>query len=209
MTWKAVCLSATVGMFLLAFLNGTVAHPAQAQEPTEVSDARLSFEEPVVTGDGVSVSVLMETNGGEPISRQPVDFFVVPDFFGERALPLGTVLTNTKGRATVSYTPSWPGTHKITVLFLGDAAYTAAETSAVFTISGLAGVAADEPVPLEPIRRWAGPVAVAVTLTVWLILGGILARVTLGIRREAQPEEPLKSLPTSVVAKGRRSTVNS
>lgn len=176
--WIAMGIAASVAALVLSVAGSALADEAAAPSPV-----RLAFEEPQAVEGGVSVSVLLTTAAGEPISRQQVDFFVTPDFFGERPMLLRTAITDTKGKATITYVPTWDGGHRLTADFAGNEANQAAEATAMMTVSGLPAVVLVEPGALDALRRWAAPGAVAVAMGVWLLLAWVLFRVGWGISR--------------------------
>ncbi len=154
-----------------------------ADEPTETTAVTMTFEEPEATADddGVAISVRMASTDGEPLARQPVEFFVTPDFLGERPVPIRTALTNAAGVAVVTYTPTWEGEHRISARYAGDDLYQPAEVTSALELSGVPTIPIPTDEHLNVLRQWATPGAIATALTVWLLLAGVAIRVGWGV----------------------------
>lgn len=203
MIGNATRLACAIGLATTVALGVAIAGgPAMAAEPAVSAGVQVAFEEPATTEGGVSVTVVLTTADGEPIPRQPVDFFVTPDFFGDRSLPLQTAITNAAGEATITYAPTWNGAHRLTASFAGDGLYQAGEGNAVLTVSGLPTSHESEPAALGAIRQWAGPGAVAGTIIVWLLLAGVLFRVGWGIWKVGHQGEERRRVPSPETARG-------
>lgn len=185
----------TRSRLLTAVLMGTVLALFQGAAGTAIADsptadaamvpgtAVMSFGDPVAAGEGVVLSITLTDGDGTPVQRQPVEFHLIADFFGEQSLPIQTAFTNQDGVAKVTYFPSWNGEHHVTAGFAGSEGLQPSQTAAVLTVAELPATTAEEPAPLESVHRWAAPGAVAATLAVWLLLALILGRVGWGVWR--------------------------
>jgi hypothetical protein len=164
---------------------------ALADGPADSAPVSITFENPEAKGEdgGLSVSVRLTTADGEPITRQPVEFFVTTELFDGRPVALRSVLTNAEGKATITYTPTWEGEHRITAQFAGDETFQPTEATSVLNVSGIVSSYTPPPEPLSPLRQWATPGAVAVVLTVWLILAAVIVRVCWGVWHYGQRRE--------------------
>ncbi len=169
--------------------------PTLADESSDTTPVTAIFQQAVARGDGgISVSVRLASANGEPVARQPVEFFVTPDFLGERPVFIRAALTNTDGIASVNYEPTWNGEHRITALYAGDDTHLPVEATSVLQLTGVppAQLLADE--HLNPLRRWATPGAIVVVLSVWSMLAFVAYRVGWGIWSAGRRCDPL--LPT-------------
>ncbi|HYM39991.1 MAG TPA: hypothetical protein VEY12_07600 [Thermoplasmata archaeon] len=97
-------------------------------------------------------------------------------------LPLGTVVTNAQGLASVPFAPSSSGTYTIRVVFDGDAGYTSSNITMSLTVLG--GSAA--PPPLLPPDRAIVLVIIGVVGGVWTTYA-VVAWLVVGIRAD-RPE---------------------
>lgn len=166
--------------------------PARADEPSDTSAPSVTFQQPVARDGGrISVAVRLASANGEPVARQPVEFFVTPDFLGERPVFIRAALTNSDGIASVSYEPTWDGEHRITARYAGDDTYQPAEATSVLQLTGVPSIEIPTDEHLSPLRRWAAPGTIAVVLTVWLILAAVILRVGWGIWSAGQRCDPL------------------
>ena len=209
MTMRTVTLfGMAMGLALVATLVflASVAG-ALADGPSRTMAVTMTFEQPEARGDGseLSLSVRLAGADGEPINRQPVEFFVTPDFIDERLVSIRTALTNADGVATVPYTPTWEGEHRITARYGGDETHQSAEVTSALELTGVPSAEIPMDEHLSPLRQWAAPGAVAVVLAVWLILALVPVRVGWGVwqagRRRVQvpssPETMAETLPGS------------
>jgi hypothetical protein len=172
----ALVLAALAALLVLAPASST-----SADESGPSASAALTFDDPEVNEGAIAVSVRLSTPDGQPIAHQPVDFFVTPDFFGERPIPLRSARTDSQGRATITYVPSWEGAHLITARFTGDTEILSADASATLQVGGVVLAEKSSDVPLSPLRALAPTAAAAVTLIVWLVLALVVVRVGWGI----------------------------
>ncbi len=177
---------------------------ALADEPPGAAPVTMIFEQPEARGegDGLSISVRIASAEGEPIARQPVEFFVTPDFLGERPVSIRTALTNADGVATVPYTPTWEGEHRITARYGGDETHRPAEVTSALELTGVPST--DIPVEehLSTLRQWAPPGAITAVLAIWLTLAMVVTRVGWGVWRagrhgeaEVSPAPEAEGLP--------------
>ena len=175
-----IVLAAVLAMVALGLVAGT--GPTLADESSDATPVTATFQQAVARGDGgISVSVRLASADGEPVARQPVEFFVTPDFLGERPVFIRAAVTNKDGVSSIIYEPTWEGEHRITAHYAGDDTHEPIEATSVLQLSGLP--LTDLPVEdhLSPLRRWATPGAIAVVLVVWLILATVVFRVGWGI----------------------------
>lgn len=190
-----------LGMVAIAAALGLgEANAALADTSTVARATSLAFEEPQESQNGYSVSVVLASADGEPLTRETVDFFVVPDFFGERPVPLRSALTDLEGRATITYSPSWNGTHNLTARYGGNDGYQPGVAGIELAVSGLPEYVATDAGSLDAIRRWAAPGAVALAIAVWLVLAWIVFRVGWGISRAGRRDE--EQMPASLAETG-------
>ena len=164
---------------------------ALADEPPGTAPVTMTFEQPEVRGegDGLAISVRITSAAGEPIARRPVEFFVTPDFMGERPVSIRTALTNADGVATVPYTPTWEGKHRITARYAGDETYQPTEATSTLQLTGVPSVEIAMDEHLSVLRQWATPGAVAVVHAVWLVLAAVPVRVGWGVWRAGRRGE--------------------
>lgn len=174
-----VAVLATIALVVM----GT-AGPTQADESSETSAVTVTFQQPVAReGNRISIAVRLATSGGEPVTRQPVEFFVTPDFIGERPVFIVAALTNKDGIASITYEPTWDGEHRMTARYAGSHTYQPAEAASVLQLTGVPPIEIPTEEHLNLLRQWAAPGAIAVVLTVWLLLAGVAFRVGWGIIR--------------------------
>lgn len=182
----------TMGLALaVAVVHLVSAGGALADEPPGTTTVTMAFEQPQATAEGgeLSLSVRLVTSDGEPITRQPVEFFVTPDFLGERPVSIQTAITNADGVATVRYAPTWEGEHPITARFAGDESYQPAEATSTLQLTGVPSPEIPVEEHLTALRRWATPGAVVVVLTLWLVLAAVPVRVGWGVWRAGRRGE--------------------
>ncbi len=173
-------LAAVLAMVALGLVAGT--GPTLADESSETTPVTAIFEQAVARSDGgISVSVRLASADGEPVAREPVEFFVTPDFLGERPVFIRAAVTNKDGVSSIIYEPTWEGEHRITAHYAGDDTHEPIEATSVLQLSGLPLTDLPAEEHLSPLRRWATPGAIAVVLTVWLILAAVVFRVGWGI----------------------------
>jgi hypothetical protein len=180
------------------------ARGALADGPPGAAPVTMTFEQPEAKGEGngLSLSVRLVSGDGEPITRQPVEFFVTTDLFDARPVALRSAVTNADGVATVTYTPTWDGDHRITAQFPGNESFRPTEATSVLNVSGVPSSYVPPAEPLSPLRQWATPGAVAVVLAVWLVLAAVPVRVGWGVWRagrrggaEISPAPEAEGLP--------------
>jgi len=203
LTWLGIAVAV---MSALGWLAHGSPSPALADEAIGEAETRLAFEQPVTRGDTVSLLVRLTADDGQPIARARVEFFVSPDFFGERPVSLQTAITNTDGLASLKYVPTWDGAHKVTALFAGNSDYQPSEVTTVMMVSGAgAGSAAVAMAAggasLGVLRLWAAPTVTLGAAIVWLLIAGVLVRVGWGIWRERDLGEDVITLPGTAVEK--------
>ncbi len=164
---------------------------ALADEPPDAAPVTMTFEQPEARGEGhgLSISVRMASAEGEPIARQPVEFFVTPDFLGERPVSIRTALTNADGVATVPYTPTWEGEHRITARYGGDETHQPTEVTSALELTGVPSTEIPVEEHLSTLRQWAPPGAIAAVLAVWLVLAAVPVRVGWGVWRAGRRGE--------------------
>lgn len=184
---------------------GWVAHgppsTALADEAVGQVQTGLTFDEPVAAGEGISLSVRLTADDGQPISRARVEFFVNPDFFGERPVSLQTVITNADGLASLKYVPTWNGVHRVTALFAGNSDYQPGEVTTVMTVSGTVTAPASKVESLHVLRQWAAPAVTLGAIIVWLLIVGVLLRVGWGVWQERDLGKDVVELPRTAVEK--------
>ncbi len=184
---------------------GWVAHgtpsTAFADEAVVKAQAGLTFNEPVTADEGVSLSVRLTADDGQPIARARVEFFVNPDFFGERPVSLQTVITNADGLASLKYVPTWNGVHRVTALFAGNSDYQPGEVTTVMTVSGTVTAPASKVESLHVLRQWAAPAVTLGAAIVWLLIVGVLVRVGWGVWQERDLGKDVIGLPSTAVEK--------
>lgn len=175
--------------------------PTLADDSSDTTPVTAIFQQAVARGDGgISLSVRLASANGEPVARQPVEFFVTPVFLGERPVLIRAALTNSDGVASVIYEPTWDGEHRITALYAGDDTHEPIEATSVLQLTGVpqAQLPADE--HLNPLRRWATPGAIVVVLSVWSMLAFVAYRVGWGIWSAGQRHDPLPPTVDEAVA---------
>ncbi len=192
---------AVVLMLAVAWWGVAVTSTALADEAVIEVVARLTFEQPTTNEDTVSLQVRLTTDDGQPLARARVEFFVKPDFFGERPVALQTAVTNADGLASLNYVPTWEGVHRVTAIFAGDSDYQPGEATTVMTVSGLASPHLPDADSLAILQRWAAPAVTAGAAIVWLLIVGVLVRVGWGVWRERDLGEDVIALPGTAVTR--------
>ncbi len=190
---------AVVLLLAVAWWGEAMTGTASADEAVVEAVAQLAFEQPKTNEDTVSLQVRLTADDGQPLARARVEFFVRPDFFGERPVALQTVLTDAKGLASLNYVPTWEGVHRVTAIFAGDSDYQPGEATTVMTVSGVASPHLPDADSLAILQLWAAPAVTVGAIIVWLLIIGVLVRVGWGVWRERDLGEPVISLPGTVV----------
>ncbi len=196
-TWLGITVAVMAAM-------GWVTHgpsTALADEAVGKVQAGITFDEPVTAGEGVSLSVRLTGDDGQPIVRARVEFFVNPDFFGERPVALQTAITNADGLASLKYVPTWDGAHRVTALFAGNSDYQPGEVTTVMTVSGTVTAPVSESESLHVLRQWAAPAVTLGAAIVWLVILGVLVRVGWGVWQERDLGTDVIELPGTAVEK--------
>ncbi len=188
-------------MLAVAWWGEAMTGTALADEAVVEAAAQLTFEQPITNEDTVSLLVRLTADDGQPIARARVEFFVSPDFFGDRPVSLQTAITNADGLASLKYVPTWDGAHRMTALFAGNADYQPGETTIVMTVSGAVAVPAPAGETLHFLRLWAAPAVTLGAALVWFLIAGVLVRVGLGIWRERDLGEDANALPGTAIEK--------
>jgi len=151
--------------------------------------------------DGLWILRAALSRDGQPQTGQPVEFFQLVDFFGERAVPLGATNTDATGTAILTYSPTSNGVQQLV------ARHTAgSETYA----SGPVEITVNDAVPAIPVegqvlpimRMWAFPVGAVLLVTVWLALAGILLGAVIGIARSKRDPENMGTPASPGVGSG-------
>jgi len=134
-------------------------------------------------GKAVTIAArLTDGSTNRPLGSLNVQFFVMTDVFGPRLMSVGQAITDTTGRAAISYKPSWEGDTKVVARFAGSAQFAATETTFQFVAVGPVPVHQDASFGLEPIRAWAPAVVVVLVLGVWATLIAVVSQTVLGLR---------------------------
>lgn len=134
-------------------------------------------------GKAVTIAArLTDGSTNRPLGSLNVQFFVMTDVFGPRLMSVGQAITDTTGRAAISYKPSWEGDTKVVARFTGSAQFAATETTFQFVAVGPVPVHQDASFGLEPIRAWAPAVVVVLVLGVWATLIAVVSQTVLGLR---------------------------
>lgn len=198
-----------IGVAVVSALGWAALGPAGtalADEALGKAKAGLTFGESVAAGEGVSLSVRLTTGDGQPIVREVVDFFVTPDFFGEQPVLLQRALTNAEGIATLTYAPTWNGTHAMTARFGGSADYQPRDVTMVMTVSGVAPLDLNDADSLGVVRLWAAPAVTLGAAIVWLIIAGVMIRVGWGVWHAGRRETWAPALPETAAERPAGST---
>ena len=117
----------------------------------------------------ISISARL-TQGNQPLGNEPVEFDIAANFFGDRQVNLGAILTDATGSATLIYQPRWDGTQVITAHFKGDGPHPQVDVTKTITFSGSVPQYAPEPVGLTPVRQWITPVIGLCVVIFWALL---------------------------------------
>ncbi len=197
-TWLGIAVAV---MAALGWVTHGSLSTALADEAVGKVQAGLTFDEPVAAGEEISLSVRLTADDGQPIARARVEFFVNPDFFGERPVSLQTVITNADGLASLKYVPTWDGAHRVTALFAGNSDYQPGEVTTVLTVSGTVTAPISNGESLHVLRQWAAPAVTLGAIIVWLLIVGVLVRVGWGIWQERDLGKEVIGLPGTAVEK--------
>lgn len=135
---------------------------------------------------------LTDATTGRPVGNATVEFFVMTEVFGQRLMSIGQAVTDTTGRAAVSYKPSWEGETEVVAKFSGNAQYAAAEAGYTFVAIGPVPVHQNAKFGLEPIRAWAPLVVAVLVLAVWATLIGVVAQTVFGMSPRTVPERAIR-----------------
>jgi hypothetical protein len=167
---------------------------ALALQPGPVAAAGPAVQVQADPGDAGTWQLQATVTGadGKAQSQAAVTFVAATDFFGERWVPIGSALTDTSGRATVVYTPTWNGEQRLVARVSGVEGARASEPIVIEVSGALPGIAS-EPQDLPIVRAWALPIGVAVVVLVWLVLAFIFLSAVIGIAR--RPTTPTTSQP--------------
>ncbi len=191
---------AVVLLLASAWWGAATTTTASADEAVVEAAARLAFEQPTTNEDTVSLQVRLTTDDGQPLARARVEFFVTPDFFGERPVALQAALTNADGLASLKYVPTWEGSHRVTAIFAGNADYQPDEVTTMMTVSGVTSPHLPDADSLAILQLWAAPAVTLGAAIVWLLIVGVLVRVSWGVWRERDLGEHAMELPRTAVA---------
>lgn len=133
-------------------------------------------------GKPLALAAKLTDTANKPLGGQKVLFLVRTDVFGERLMHLGYGVTDSTGRAAISYKPSWEGETKIVARFAGSADYAAAETAYTFNAAGPVPVHTNARFGLEPVRAWAPVAVIALVAAVWATLAFVVIHTVRGMR---------------------------
>ena len=134
-------------------------------------------------GKAVTIAArLTDGSTNKALGSLDVQFFVMTDVFGPRLMSVGHAITDTTGRAAISYRPSWEGDTKVVARFTGSAQYAATETTFQFVAVGPVPVHQNASFGLEPIRAWAPAVVILLVLGVWATLIAVVSQTVAGLR---------------------------
>jgi hypothetical protein len=133
-------------------------------------------------GNSASMSVSARlTDANQPLGNEPVEFDLAANFFGDRAVNLGTVVTDATGTASIIYEPRWEGTHVITARFKGDGKYATTEVTQAITFSGPVYQYQPESAGLTAVREWTTPLVISGLVIFWIFLLFVVIRTLRGI----------------------------
>jgi hypothetical protein len=128
------------------------------------------------------LQALVTDAAGAPVGGASVHVAVEEPFLGTtNAVIIGSASTDTTGTASIRYVPTWNGAQVLVATTAGSDA--ANSVPVTLDVSG-AQPAIPAAAPTLPVMSAvAGPAAVAVALTVWLILALTLLYAVLGVAR--------------------------
>lgn len=119
-----------------------------------------------------------------PIGSQTVRFSATIEFLGVRRVDIGSARTDTSGTATLTYRPTWDGSHRIAARAPFDDG-TIVSNEVVVEVTGAAPPLSTSGGRLATFGAWAGPAAALVVAAIWGLLALILVRVVVGISKAA------------------------
>ena len=133
----------------------------------------------------VDLTARLRKADGAAVGSRTIQFLLRVDGFGGRLLPLAARTTDATGMATASFTPRWTGNHQLLARFVGDEQHGPSEVSVVYKAEVAVLIYLPEGRPLAAVSRWV-PVGLGVVMvSIWLVLGGVILRIIVGVPREA------------------------
>jgi hypothetical protein len=178
------------------------AGPAAADEAPAKAAVSIALTTAVQPDGAVMLMAKVTKAAGGVVSNQPVDFYVMTSYFGERPLFISTATTDTAGQAAVRYQPSWSGKQQFSASYEGSAALAAGESSAVMDLKVNLKPYRNAPPEMAEVRRTTGLGALGLALAVWLVMLAVLLRVGLGVA--TAEAEPVAQPGTAVASTGRQ-----
>jgi hypothetical protein len=162
---------------LLMHVSARAAGAGETATLTGLPPAEQVEGKPLVLG-----ARLNDATTGKAIGNAEVEFFVMTEVFGPRLMRIGSAVTDTTGRAAVSYRPSWEGETQVVARFAGNAQYAATEGS--FEFASVVPVLGHQnsAFGLEPIRAWAPVVVILLVVAVWAALIAVVMTTVAGLR---------------------------
>ncbi len=178
---RVIPVLAVVGLLSLVALAGGTASAQQepTARPTTVKITRPADQQP---GKPVTVAAQLVDAAGKPLGGFPLKLYVMTAPFGPRLMKVAEVATDSGGEATLSYTPSWVGDIKATVIFAGTKEFAAAQTDTEFKSVGPVTLHRDADFGLESIRDWAPTVVALLVAAIWSTFIVVVVRLGFSIR---------------------------
>lgn len=168
-----------VVIVLVAMTSAVVYGQSAEKAPLSLD---LSYEQ---KGERITLIATVKNPQGRPVGMKTVEFFIAPDFFGQRLVKIGQGRTNVVGSAKLLRPPSVGGSIEIRGRVEGDARFIGAEESLLLELpdAGPVGSAANLERPLEPVQRTVALASAGLAVGVGLILLVVLGRTIITIRR--------------------------
>lgn len=156
---------------------------SQEQQPAPLT-VSLEYEE---AGERLNLIATATDAAGTPVGMRAVEFFVVPEFFGRRAVKIGQAKTNVIGKARILWAPTLSGPVEVKASVAGDDRFQAAEWATTLDLPPLeADAVVEDHSPGRPfvqLRTVVGRTVGAVAIGVWVLLMTVLGLTVGTIRR--------------------------
>lgn len=177
---SVIGMALLLGLVISVFLGSWV---VSAAVPENSGTTRISLTTREINqGDNIGISVSARlTDANQPLGNELVEFDLAANFFGDRQVNLGTVVTDATGSASIIYEPKWEGTHVITARFKGDDKHAKTEVTQAITFSGPVNQYQPESVGLTAVRQWTTPLIILGIVIFWIFLLFVIIRTLRGI----------------------------
>ena len=166
---------------------------AQTEPTAKATAIKITQPADQQPGKPVSVSAQLTDASGANLGGFPLKLYVLTEPFGPRLMKVAEATTGSDGVATFSFTPTWVGDIKVTVLFAGTKDFAATQSNSQLKAVGPVTLHRNADFGLESIREWAPTVVALLVAAIWSTFIVVVVRLVFAIRSddaEATPNAP-------------------